>query len=732
LSRTTHDIAPDPGAIDALVRGRLGDPFSVLGPHRGKHGTVIRTFQPGAKAVEIAPLKNEDTAEKLEPIHPSGVFGGEVIDPGQYVLRVQWPETVQETEDPYSFGTLLGDVDLHLINEGSHRQLGDTLGAQVMEQGGISGVRFAVWAPNARRVSVVGDFNGWDGRRHPMRLRHGAGIWELFIPRLRPGAIYKYEIVAPSGEILPLKADPVALRAEVPPATASMVADLSDISWTDGEWEASRAGRQTPAAPMSIYEVHAGSWFRPEGGKETTWNDLADRLVPYVKDMGFTHIELMPVMEHPFSGSWGYQPIGLFAPTSRHGSPADFARFVDACHRAEIGVILDWVPAHFPSDAHGLANFDGTHLYEHQDPREGFHHDWNTLIFNFGRREVRGYLIASALHWLRAYHIDGLRVDAVASMLYRDYSRKHGEWVPNIYGGRENLEAVQFVQELSGIMREDFPDRLLIAEESTAWPGVTRSAGEGGLGFHFKWNMGWMNDTLRYMSREAIHRTWHHDDVTFGLIYAFSERFILPLSHDEVVHGKRSIFGRMPGDDWQKFANMRAYLGFMWSHPGKKLIFMGTEIAERQEWNHDAQVNWSLLDYPPHQGVQRLTRDLNRLYVSEPALHRLDADPAGFRWIVGDDRGQSVLAYLRSAGPDDPKPLLALCNFTPVPRFGYRIGVPHAGRWRERLNSDAEIYGGSNLGNGGWITTEPIAAHGYEQSLSLTIPPLAAVWLQPE
>jgi 1,4-alpha-glucan branching enzyme len=731
LSRTTHDIAPDPGALEALLRGRLGDPFSLLGPHRGKKGTVIRTFQPGAKAVEVHPLQKDDSTEALEPIHQSGVFVGEVVDPGRYVLRVQWPETVQETEDPYSFGTLLGDVDLHLISEGTHRNLGQTLGAQVMEQGGVPGVRFAVWAPNARRVSVVGDFNNWDGRRHAMRLRHSAGVWELFIPRLRPGTIYKYEIVGPSAEVLPLKADPVALRAEVPPATASMVADLSLISWTDAAWEASRADRQTPSAPMSIYEVHAGSWFRANSG-EPSWNDLAERLVPYVKEMGFTHIELLPVMEHPFSGSWGYQPIGLFAPTSRYGSCEDFARFVDACHRAEIGVILDWVPAHFPSDAHGLATFDGTHLYEHQDPREGFHHDWNTLIFNFGRREVRGYLIASALHWLRAYHIDGLRVDAVASMLYRDYSRKQGEWVPNIYGGRENLEAVQFQQELSEIMRQDFPGRLLIAEESTAWPGVTRRADEGGLGFHFKWNMGWMNDTLRYVSRDAAYRSWHHDDMTFGLIYAFSERFILPLSHDEVVHGKHSILGRMPGDDWQRFANMRAYLAFMWSHPGKKLIFMGTEIAEPFEWNHDAQLDWWLLDHAPHRGMQRLTRDLNRLYTAEPALHRLDAEPAGFRWIVGDDRGQSVFAYLRSGGENDPKPVLAVCNFTPVPRHNYRVGVPRGGRWRERLNTDAEIYGGSNLGNGGAISAEPSHLHGFDHALSLTLPPLATIWLQPE
>jgi 1,4-alpha-glucan branching enzyme len=731
LSRRTHDVAPDPGALEALLRGRLGDPFSLLGPHRGKKGTVIRTFQPGAKAVEVHPVEKQDVTQPLQPVHQSGVFVGEVVDPGRYVLRVQWPETVQETEDPYSFGTLLGDVDLHLINEGTHRNLGGTLGAQVVEQGGVAGVRFAVWAPNARRVSVVGDFNNWDGRRHGMRLRHGAGVWELFIPRLRPGTIYKYEIVGPSGEVLPLKADPVALRAELPPATASMVVDLSLISWTDADWEAGRAARQTAEAPMSIYEVHAGSWFR-EHGAEPTWNDLTERLIPYVKEMGFTHIELLPVMEHPFTGSWGYQPIGLFAPTARYGSCEDFARFVDACHRAEIGVILDWVPAHFPSDAHGLATFDGTHLYEHQDPREGFHHDWNTLIFNFGRREVRGYLIASALHWLRTYHIDALRVDAVASMLYRDYSRKQGEWVPNIYGGRENLEAVSFLQELSEIMRQDFPGRLLIAEESTAWPGVTRPAAEGGLGFQFKWNMGWMNDSLRYVSRDPAFRSWHHDDVTFGLIYAFSERFILPLSHDEVVHGKRSILGRMPGDDWQRFANMRAYLAFMWSHPGKKLIFMGTEIAEPSEWNHDAQLDWWLLDQAPHAGMQRLVRDLNRLYTAEPALHRRDADPAGFRWIVGDDRGQSVLAYLRTSGEGHPKPVLAVCNFTPVPRHGYRVGVPQGGRWRERLNTDAAIYGGSNMGNGGTVDASAQSIHGLSHALSLTLPPLATVWLQPE
>jgi 1,4-alpha-glucan branching enzyme len=722
---------PDAETMDALVHGRLGDPFRVLGPHRGRHGTVIRTFQPGAETVEVAAGDSPGSVMELSKIHPGGVFGAEIDKAGRYQLRIKWPCAIEETEDPYSFGTLLGDVDLHLISEGTHRRLGECLGAQVMELGGVSGVRFAVWAPNARRVSVVGDFNSWDGRRHPMRLRHSAGVWEIFIPRLRPGAIYKYEIVGARGELLPLKADPVALRAEAPPATASMVADLSLLSWSDSAWERSRASRQSAGAPISIYEMHAGSWIRPDG-RSLSWRELGERLVPYVRDMEFTHIELLPIMEHPFSGSWGYQPLSLFATTARHGSCADFAAFVDTCHRAGIGVILDWVPGHFPNDAHGLAGFDGTELYEHRDPREGFHRDWNTLIYNFGRREVRGFLIASALHWLRAYHIDGLRVDAVASMLYRDYSREQGEWIPNIHGGRENLEAIQFLRELSDIVRHDFPDRLLIAEESTAWPGVTRPAGENGLGFHFKWNMGWMNDTLRYVSRDPIYRSHHHDDMTFGLIYAFSENFILPLSHDEVVHGKRSILGRMPGDDWQRFANLRAYLSFMWAHPGKKLLFMGTEIAERDEWNHDGQVNWSLLDHPPHRGVQRLMRDLNRIYAGEAALHRLDSDSSGFRWIIGDDRAQSVFAFLRSGPKGDRKPVLAVCNFTPTPRVGYRIGVPIAGKWRERINTDAGIYGGSNLGNDGIIETQAVASHGYEASLQIMVPPLATLLLQPE
>jgi 1,4-alpha-glucan branching enzyme len=597
-----------------------------------------------------------------------------------------------------------------------------------MEHDGVAGVRFAVWAPNARRVSVVGAFNQWDGRRHPMRLHIGAGVWEIFIPRMLSGTIYKYEIVGPDGGVLPLKADPVAGAAERPPATASIVID-ENLRWTDEAWFAHRAAAQAADAPISVYEMHAPSWILPSEQGEDGWRELAERLVPYLQRMGFTHVELMPVMEHPFGGSWGYQPLGQYAPSARMGSPDGFAYLVDRCHEAGIGVILDWVPAHFPTDAHGLARFDGTPLYEHADPREGFHHDWNTYIYNLGRNEVRAFLIGSAVHWLEHYHADGLRVDAVASMLYRDYSRKSGEWVPNQYGGRENLEAVSFLQELSRVVRERCPGAVLIAEESTAWPGVSRSADEGGLGFNFKWNMGWMHDTLHYMEEQPINRRWHHDELTFGLVYAFSEKFVLPLSHDEVVYGKGSMIGKMPGDPWQKFANLRAYYGFMWSHPGKKLIFMGAEIAQHREWNHDRSLDWYLLDEPAHIGMQLLVRDLNHLYRETPALHRKDCEADGFAWVVMDDREQSVFAYLRF-GADGDKPVLIVCNFTPIPRLIYRIGVPFAGFWREILNTDAGIYGGSNVGNGGGAVAEEVASHAQPASLNLSLPPLATVMFQ--
>jgi len=715
--------------IDMAVHGTLVDPFAFFGPHRTDDGTVIRSFQPGALAVDIRSRQTQKKLGDLSRIHPDGLFSGQVEALEPYLLHISWPNAEQETEDPYSFGKLLGDVDMYLMSEGSHRNIGDVLGAQIVTVDGIRGVRFAVWAPNARRVSVVGDFNSWDGRRHPMRLRHSAGIWEIFLPRLLPGIRYKYELIGPHGHLLPLKADPVALYAEVPPATASVVADISGFEWHDDEWLGSRAERQGGHAPLSIYELHTGSWLRPEG-EVPMWRDLADRLIPYVTGLGFTHIELLPVMEHPFLGSWGYQPLGLFAPTSRHGTPEDFAEFIDRCHEAELGVILDWVPGHFPNDAHGLASFDGTHLYEHQDPREGFHQDWDTLIYNYGRREVRAFLIASALHWLRRYHVDGLRVDAVASMLYRDYSREHGQWIPNIYGGRENLEAIQFLQELSLALHDSFPAALLVAEESTAWPGVTKSVAEGGLGFTHKWNMGWMNDTLRYVSHEAVHRSYHHDDMTFGLIYSFSERFILPLSHDEVVHGKRSILGRIPGDDWQKTATLRAYLSFMWTHPGKKLIFMGTEFGQESEWNHDWQLEWHLLDQPLHRQLQSLVHDLNRLYRRQPALHRQDDNPASFQWLVGDDRKQSIFAYLRHGDRATDASMLVLCNFTPIPRHDYRVGVPTAGTWHEVLNTDSELYAGTNIGNGGACAAEQVPSHGQEWSLRLTVPPLATLILQ--
>ncbi|MCR0983044.1 1,4-alpha-glucan branching protein GlgB [Roseomonas populi] len=709
-------------AFDAIAEGRHGDPFAVL----GRHGGTVRTFQPGAISVEAVPEGGSPVP--LGKVHDQGVFEGEVPG-GRYSLRIAWPGGVQEAEDPYSFGALLGEMDLYLFAEGRHREMGKVFGAHAVTVDGVPGVRFAVWAPNAQRVSVVGDFNSWDGRRHPMRLRGATGVWEIFLPRLGPGERYKYEIRGAYGGVLPLKADPVAAQGELAPATGSVVSDPTPFTWGDAEWMERREAQQAPNAPISIYEVHPTSWWRAEDGHAPDWDGLAARLIPYVKGMGFTHVELLPIMEHPFGGSWGYQPLGLFAPTARFGTPEGFAHFVNGCHAAGIGVILDWVPAHFPSDPHGLGNFDGTALYEHADPREGFHKDWNTLIYNFGRNEVRGFLIASAMHWLEHFHVDGLRVDAVASMLYRDYSRNAGEWIPNRYGGRENLEAVDFLKELNETVRARCPGAIMVAEESTAWPGVSAPVSEGGLGFHYKWNMGWMHDTLHYMQEDPVNRRWHHGQMTFGLVYAFSERFMLPLSHDEVVHGKGSLLGKMPGDDWQKRANLRAYFGFMWTHPGKKLLFMGGEIAQPTEWNHDSQLPWHLLDDPRHRGVQALVRDLNRAYRELPALHRRDADPAGFSWVIGDDQGNSVYAFLRYE--EGAAPVLVVCNLTPVPRDGYRIGVPRGGWWREVLNTDAGEYGGSNLGNGGGVDAGGEPAHGHPASLVLTLPPLSTLILSP-
>ncbi len=717
----------DPGAVEAIVQARHGDPFTVLGLHDGS----VRVFMPAADSITVVDRDTGLPVGELARVHPAGFFAGPATPTGPYRLRVGQGGGYWETEDAYSFPPILGDLDIHLLAEGRHLDFGSIMGAHPDTMDGVPGVRFAVWAPNAQRVSVVGDFNSWDGRRHPMRKRHGPGVWELFIPRIGAGALYKYEILGPWGNVLPLKADPVAWAAQIPPATASIVADATPFTWSDEAWMAERGPRQVEGAAISIYEVHAGSWSPGAHMGLDSWDAMADRLVPYVKDMGFTHVQLLPIMEHPFGGSWGYQPLGQFAPSSRLGSPEGFRMFVDRCHAAGVGVILDWVPAHFPTDAHGLAQFDGTALYEHQDPREGFHRDWNTLIYNLGRNEVRAFLIGSALFWLEHYHVDGIRVDAVASMLYRDYSRNPGEWVPNIYGGRENLESVAFLQELSRAVATRTPGAVLIAEESTAWPGVTRPADEGGLGFTYKWNMGWMHDSLHYMAEQPVYRQWHHGELTFGLVYAFSEKFVLPLSHDEVVYGKGSLIGKMPGDQWQRFANLRAYFGFMWTHPGKKLLFMGGEFAQEREWNHDHGLDWHLLDDPAHRGVQTLVRDLNAVYRDNPALHSQDCVPEGFRWVVIDDAAQSVYAYLR-LGTAGQKPALIICNFTPVPRLNYRLGVPVAGLWRELLNTDASVYGGSNVGNWGGLHTDDVACHDCPASLSLTLPPLATIILVAE
>jgi 1,4-alpha-glucan branching enzyme len=721
-----NDLLIDTGVLDALEHGRHNDPFAWLGPHETAGGCVIRTFQPQADRVQILDRRTHALVAQMTRLDDAGMFAALLPAFQPYALRVHTGDIFQDFEDPYAFPPVLGSLDIHLMQEGRHYQLGNSLGAHMAKMDDVRGVRFAVWAPNAERVSVVGDFNQWDGRRHPMRKRHDAGVWELFIPRLLPGTLYKYEMLGPWRMPLPLKADPVAWACEAAPATASIVADDAPFHWTDSAWMAQRAVRQRTDAPIAVYEVHAASWLPAADAGVTGWDNLAARLVPYAKRMGFTHIELLPVMEHPFGGSWGYQPLGQFAPSALLGPPDAFARLVDRCHDAGIAVLLDWVPAHFPSDAHGLARFDGTALYEHADPREGFHRDWNTYIYNLGRNEVRSFLISSAMHWLQHYHADGLRVDAVASMLYRDYSRPAGEWIPNKYGGRENLEAVSFLQQLSEAIRDFCPGAILVAEESTAWPGVTRPANQGGLGFDYKWNMGWMHDTLHYMQEEPVNRSWHHDELTFGLVYAFSEKFVLPLSHDEVVHGKYSLLGRMPGDNWQKFANLRAYFGFMWTHPGKKLLFMGGEFAQAREWNHDHGLDWWLLDQPEHQGVQYAVRDLNHLYQAIPALHRHDCDPEGFRWVVMDDRSQSVFAYLRFGAPEDA-PVLVVCNFTPVPRRDYRVGVPEPGTWQEIFNSDSATYGGSNLGNGGLAIAEDHSSHDQPCSLSLLLPPLATV-----
>ncbi|MEX0405508.1 1,4-alpha-glucan branching protein GlgB [Aquibium sp. LZ166] len=719
--------------INAIVSGRHGNPFVVLGMQGGgDQPLVVNVFAPEAGEVTVLDRKGNTPVETLERIHPDGFFSA--ILPGRkerfaYRLAMTAGDHRWEIDDPYSFGPILGELDEYLLGEGRHAELYKRLGAHPAEVGGVQGVVFCVWAPNARRVSVVGDFNGWDGRRHPMRKRLGVGVWELFVPGIGTGHRYKYEILGVHGELLPLKTDPLSFASEVPPATASIACGLPKYEWGDDGWMSQRAARHAKSEPVSIYEVHLGSWRRGAGGETLDYDALAELLVSYVKEMGFTHVELLPISEHPFSGSWGYQPIGLFAPTSRFGSPKEFAHFVDTLHQAGIGVIIDWVPAHFPSDAHGLVRFDGTALYEHEDPRLGYHQDWNTLIYNFGRVEVSNFLQASALFWLDQYHIDALRVDAVASMLYLDYSRKAGEWIPNRHGGNENLDAIAFLRDTNQRIADLHPGTLTIAEESTAWPGVSRPVGDGGLGFNYKWNMGWMHDTLAYISLDPVHRKHHHHQMTFGLVYAFSENFVLPISHDEVVHGKGSLLGKMPGDRWQKFANLRTYLSFMWTHPGKKLLFMGCEFGQEREWNHDQSLDWHLLDDPMHAGVKSLVRDLNMLYRDLPALHELDCDPAGFDWLGADDAENSVYSFVRRGR--NGSPVIVLCNMTPMPRPGYRVGAPSAGKWAVRFNSDAAEYGGSGAGSTEQVETEAVTWHGRPQSLELDLPPLAAVVLAP-
>ena len=720
-----------------IAAGTHADPFSVLGPHVVDGRQTIRVFTPGATRVEVLDASTGRRVMTLDkaPDVPD-VFVGRAVrrkEPFAYLLRITNDEDQWVAEDPYRFGPVLGDLDEHLIGEGAHLDLWNALGAHVMKHEGADGTHFAVWAPGAGRVSVVGEFNDWDGRIHAMRRRGQTGVWEIFLPGVGEGEAYKYELLGQDGHLLPQKADPFGLGAEHPPRTASVVRRLDGHAWTDEAWMSLREARQRIDQPISIYEVHLGSWRRAseEGNRSLSYVEHATRLVEYAKGMGFTHVELMPVSEFPFDGSWGYQPVGLFSPTIRYGTPDEFRQLVEACHAAGLGLILDWVPGHFPEDQHGLGRFDGTALYEHEDRREGFHPDWNTLVYNYGRREVSNFLVANALYWLKEHHVDGLRVDAVASMLYRDYSRKVGEWIPNKYGGRENLEAISFLRRTNAVTYGHVPGIMMVAEESTAFPGVCRPVDQGGLGFGFKWNMGWMNYTLSYMSEDPVHRKHHHHRMTFGIDYAFSENFILPISHDEVVHGKGSMLDKMPGDGLDKFANLRAYFGFMWGHPGKKLLFMGCEFAQGREWNHDDSLDWHLLDNDLHAGVQSLVRDLNWLYRRTPSLYQLDCEPGGFQWVEDGAADESVFAWIRR-GRDESAPVLVVCNFTPVERQVRRIGVPEPGRWVERLNTDAEAYGGGGRGNLGGVDSEAIAASGHEHSLCLTLPPLSTQFFELE
>jgi len=726
--------------IELVRHAKHGDPFSVLGVHADTQGRLwLRAMLPGATHVTVLDAVSGEQLGALALRHADGFFEGmlSAAEAPNYRLQIRWQDGNSSlADDPYRFPPVLGDVDVWLLGEGSHLRPFEVLGATQRVMHGVAGTSFAVWAPNASQVSVVGDFNHWDARRHAMRLRRECGVWEIFIPAVAIGARYKYQLRDSHGHVLPHKADPYALQSELRPATASVVARMPAVA------PASAARQRANAldAPVSIYEVHLGSWRRQVDeasgphGRFLNWDELADSLVPYAHEMGFTHLELLPVSEYPFDGSWGYQPIGLYAPTARFGDASGFRRFVDRCHAQGLGLLIDWVPAHFPTDAHGLSQFDGTALYEYADPREGFHQDWSTLIYNFGRTEVRNFMVANALYWLERYNVDGLRVDAVASMLYRDYSRQAGEWVPNQHGGRENLEAIAFLRRMNEVVGTERPQAVTLAEESTAFPGVSRPPWVGGLGFHYKWNMGWMNDTLSYMKRDPVHRQHHQSEMTFSLVYAFNENFVLPISHDEVVHGKGSMLTKMPGDHWQKFANLRAYYGYMFGHPGKKLLFMGCEFAQEREWNHDHSLDWHLLDDDSpsnlHAGVRTLLRDLNALYRATPALYQRDFVPDGFEWIDHDDAQRSLLSFVRRGAEADTL-IAVVCNFTPTVHRGYRLGVPAAGRWHECLNTDSMHYGGSNVGTPlGMAMSEPVACHGRAQSIVIDLPPLATVMFE--
>ena len=747
----------DNDQVLAIINVRHQDIFSVLGMHKHPtvNGLIVRAFLPEATCVEVIDSKTNKWVAELNCVDQAGLFEGKLgrrRNAFNYHLRVCYNNETMVVEDPYRFSSQLSHDDLYLFCEGTNEQAYEWMGAHQLIVDGVSGTNFVVWASDASRISVVGDFNLWDGRRHVMRKHPAAGIWEIFIPNNEAqcsdpqlvnsliNASYKYEIADKNGHIQPLKADPYAFAMQHPPETASIVSATSEYQWQDSQWLNNRINSSNPyQGPVSIYEVHLGSWKRnvednalsAHSPNYLTYRELADQLVPYTVEMGFTHLQLMPVSEYPFDGSWGYQPVGLFAPTSRFGNADDFKYFVDCCHKAGLGLLLDWVPGHFPTDAHGTGKFDGSCLYEHEDVRKGFHPDWQTLIYNYGRAEVKSYLISNALYWLDQFHIDGLRVDAVASMLYLDYSREAGEWVPNIHGGRENLEAIELLQQVNSRAYLNHPGVMMIAEESTAWPGVSKPVDAGGLGFGFKWNMGWMNDTLKYMERDPIYRQHHHNEMTFGLVYSFSENFVLPISHDEVVHGKGSLLNKMPGDDWQKFANLRAYYGFMWTHPGKKLLFMGCEFAQRAEWNHDQSLDWHLLEHESHKGIQSLIKDLNHTYRDVPALYELDCDGNGFEWLDSQNSKQSILVYLRK-GHVGGAPALVVVNLTPTSYSNFHVGVPLFGYYRECINTDSHKYGGSNVGNGGGVRSAPADSQdnshdGQPHQLTLTIPPLATM-----